>query len=83
MLDERIHKGKKEYLVKWKGFTEMDNSWVKESNMNAPEAIEEFKIRKYNKTTEKQIPINNMELQNDSNFLWKISKFIKIFLFLF
>ena len=42
VLDERIHKGIKEYLVKWKGFTEMENSWVKESNMNAPEAIEEF-----------------------------------------
>jgi hypothetical protein len=42
VLDERIHKGIKEHWVKWEGLTEMDNSWVNQSNMNAPEAIEEF-----------------------------------------
>jgi hypothetical protein len=70
VLDERIHKGIKEYLVKWKGFTEMENSWVKESNMNAPEAIEEFKIKKPRRW--------NMELLNQDALLNEIVNLMNV-----
>jgi hypothetical protein len=42
VLDVREVKGKKEYLVRWKGYTPRHDKWVKEADMNAEEAIAEF-----------------------------------------
>jgi hypothetical protein len=33
-----------QYLVKWKGFDDADNSWVKEANLeHAREAVDDYK----------------------------------------
>ena len=36
-------KKKHQYLVKWKGYPNSNNEWVDHGDMNAPEAIQEYK----------------------------------------
>ncbi len=33
---------KKQYLIKWKGYPDLDNEWVDHKDVHAPEAIREF-----------------------------------------
>ena len=44
MLDSRLVRGAWEYLVKWKGYGDYENQWVRAVDMgNAQEAISEYK----------------------------------------
>jgi len=42
ILSKRIISGRVEYLLKWKNFTDEDNTWEPEDNLGCPELIEEY-----------------------------------------
>jgi hypothetical protein len=46
ILGDRIHKKKKQYLIRWKGYAPAHDSWEDESGIHAPKLVADYKLRK-------------------------------------
>ncbi|PFX32446.1 heterochromatin protein 1-like [Stylophora pistillata] len=42
VVDKRIHKGKVEYLLKWKGYPSSENTWEHEDSLDCSELLQEY-----------------------------------------
>lgn len=57
--------GKREFLIHWKGYSQSDNSWEPEENLDCKELIQRFmnKVKKAKEIEERDLRVNRKQVQ--------------------
>jgi len=54
ILDKRVKQGKVEYLIKWEGYDDSENTWEPQENLDCPDIIKKFEDTYKSKKDEKK-----------------------------
>merc|ERR1712126_654122 len=54
ILDKRTKGGKVEYLIKWEGYPDSENTWEPQDNLDCPDIISAFEAKNKAKKEEKR-----------------------------
>jgi len=70
IMDKRVNKGEVQYLIKWKGFKDDDNTWEPKANLDCPKIISEFE-KEYEKKSDNKKRKNSSTSEKPQKVLKK------------
>lgn len=74
IINSRIEKGKKVFLIRWKGYSAKDDTWEPLSSLNCPEKIKEFENAK--KPSNKGKQVKEAEATNDEETGYEVEQIV-------
>ncbi|CAJ0948685.1 unnamed protein product [Ranitomeya imitator] len=69
ILDSRVSRRKLQYLVKWKGYAQEDNSWVFASDVHAPDLVRAFHVAHPGRPGGSALQLQSTNVQQRKNAL--------------